>query len=83
MEFEFCQCIQQYDVIMTSNYVIVSVKLCLKVGNNDYIILCNFGGRIMSGRSKQKQGRLDSVNATVHTPQSIHLNESVDTGLGG
>ena len=65
---------------MTSNSVIVSVKLCLNVGNNDYITLCNFGDRIMSGRSKQKKNKkpgLDRVNATVHT-QSIHLNESVD-----
>ena len=40
---------------MTSNSVIVSVKLCLNVGNNDYITLCNFGNCIMSGRSKQKK----------------------------
>ena len=33
---------------MTSNYVIVSIKLCLDVRNDEYIILCNFGGRIMS-----------------------------------
>lgn len=46
---------QQYGVIMTSNSVIVSVKLCLNVGNNDYITLCKFGDRIMGGRSKQKK----------------------------
>ena len=46
---------QQYAVIMTSNSVIVSVKLCLNVGNNDYITLCNFGDNIMGGRSKQKK----------------------------
>ena len=33
---------------MTSNYVTVAIKLCLDVGN-DYIILCNFGGHVMSG----------------------------------
>lgn len=55
MEFGFCQYIQQYDVIMTSNFVIISVKLCLNVGNNDYITVCNFGDRIMSGLSKQKK----------------------------
>ena len=55
---------------MTSNYVIVSVKLYLNVGNNQYIILWNFGSRIMSGRSNQKKPGLGRVNATVHTPQS-------------
>ena len=34
---------------MTSDYVIVSIKLCLEVGNDEYIIVCNFGGRRMSG----------------------------------
>ena len=69
---------QQYGVIMTSNSVIVSVKLCLNVGNNDYITLCKFGDRIMGGRSKQKKSLacMDRVNETVHT-QSIHLNESL------
>ena len=33
---------------MTSRYVIVSVTFCLNIGNNEYIILCNFGGRIVS-----------------------------------
>ena len=27
---------------MTSNYVIVSIMICLDVGNVEYIILCNF-----------------------------------------
>ena len=34
---------------MTSNYVMVSIKLCLDVGNGEYITLCNCGGCIMSG----------------------------------
>ena len=35
---------------MTSYYVTVSIKVFLNVGNDEYIILCNFGGRsIMSG----------------------------------
>ena len=34
---------------MTSNYVIVSIKLHLSVGNDKCIILCNFSGRIMNG----------------------------------
>ena len=40
---------QQYDVTITSNYVIVSIKLCLDVGNDECIILCSFCGCIMSG----------------------------------
>ena len=34
----------QCDVIITSNYVIVSMTLCLDIGNDEYIILGNFGG---------------------------------------
>lgn len=35
---------------MTSYYVTVSIKVFLNVGNDEYIILCNFGGcTIMSG----------------------------------
>ena len=30
--------------MLTSNCVIVSLELCLDVGNDDYIILCHFGG---------------------------------------
>ena len=33
---------------MTSNYVIVSIKLCLDVGNIE-IVLCYCDGRFMSG----------------------------------
>ena len=33
---------------MTLNYVIVSVRLCVDVKNDGYIIKCDFGGRIMS-----------------------------------
>ena len=29
--------------------MIVSIKLCLDVRNDEYIILCNFGDRTMSG----------------------------------
>ena len=44
---------------MTSDYVIVSIKLCPEVGNDEYIIVCNFGGRRMSGfeGSKAPAGR--------------------------
>ena len=33
---------------MMSDYVIVSIKLCLEVENDEYIIVCNFGGLRMS-----------------------------------
>jgi len=34
---------------MTSIYAIVSIKLCLKVGKDEYIVESIFGGRRMSG----------------------------------
>ena len=34
---------------MTSDYVIMSIKLCPVVGNNEYIIVCDFVGRRMCG----------------------------------
>ena len=37
------------DFIRGTEFVTVSIKLYLDVGNGDYIILRNFGGRIMSG----------------------------------
>ena len=33
---------------MTSNYVIVPIKLYLDVGNDEHIILFNFGGRFVN-----------------------------------
>ena len=42
---------------MTSNNVIVTIKLCLDVGK--YFILCNFGGRIIRG-FKVIEGSLQS-----------------------
>lgn len=45
---DFANKIQQIDVIMTSRYVIVSVKICLNVRNNDYFTLFNFGDHIMN-----------------------------------
>ena len=47
-KFGFCQSIQQYDVIMTSDDVIMSIKSCPEVGNDEKIILCGFGGRSVS-----------------------------------
>ena len=40
MVFGFCQ----YDVIATSIFAIVSIKLSLDVANDEYIFLNNFGG---------------------------------------
>ena len=34
---------------MTSNYIILSIRSFLEVENDKYIIICNFGGRNMSG----------------------------------
>ena len=34
---------------MTSDNVIVSIKLCPEVGNDESIVVCNFGGHRMSG----------------------------------
>ena len=47
---------------MTSNYVIVPIKLHLDVGNDEHIILCNFGDRfvssfeVMEGDPKAQEG---------------------------
>ena len=54
-EFGFCQKIQQYDVKITFKYVTVSI-----IGNDEYIILCKFGDRIMSGL-EVKEGALRSA----------------------
>ena len=34
---------------MTSENVVVSIKLCLKVGNDECTVVCKFGGHRMSG----------------------------------
>lgn len=33
---------------MTSHYDIVSIELCQDSGNDEHVILCNFGGHIIS-----------------------------------
>jgi len=33
---------------MTSHYVIVSIKLSLEVGNDEYVVQCNFDGHSMT-----------------------------------
>ena len=63
---------------MTLDYVIVSIKLCPEVGNDEFIIVCNFGMsdlKVMEGRdlralpSHRKQKKLDlnwvKVSATL------------------
>ena len=49
------QGIEQCDVIMTSNYVIVSINLCLDIGNDEYIILDNFGGVLSEAKKKKEE----------------------------
>ena len=39
----------KYDVIMTSDNVIRSIKLSPKVRDDEYVIVCNLGGCRMSG----------------------------------
>ena len=69
---------------MTSNNVIVTIKLCLDVGN--FFILCNFGGRIIRGfkviegslesqptplaGSKKKKNALNRVNDNIREMSS-------------
>ena len=73
---------------MTSNNVIVTIKLCLDVGN--YFILCNFGGRIirgfkviegslqsqptpLAGSKKKKKNGLKRVNDNIREMSSRQL----------
>ena len=46
---------------MKSNYVIVSIKIRLDLGNDGYIILYNFGDRIMSGFKVIEGGPSESL----------------------
>lgn len=46
---------------MKSNYVIVSIKIRLDLGNDGYIILYNFGDRIMSGFKVIERGPSESL----------------------
>lgn len=47
---------------MKSNYVIVSIKIRLDLGNDGYIILYNFGDRIMSGLKVIEGGLSESLS---------------------
>ena len=55
------------------NNVIVSIKLCLGVGNDEYI-LCRFVGRFMSG-FKVSEGGLQSPLPPGHRKQKKALSE--------
>ena len=71
-EFGFCQKIQQYDVTMTSDYVIVSIKLYPEGGNDDYINVRNFSGRGMSGFEViQGASKLPSASRTHEAKKSL------------
>ena len=63
---------QQYDVIITSNYVIVSIKLCLDVGNDECIILWSFCGCIMSGFEGIKEGGDFEAPPQSQEPKNWH-----------
>lgn len=54
---------------MTSDYVTMSIKLCPVVGNNEYIIVCDFVGRRMGGFEVLEGGLVDP-HPTPPTPLS-------------
>lgn len=45
---------------MTSDYVTMSIKLCPVVGNNEYIIVCDFVGRRMGGFEVLESGLVET-----------------------
>ena len=59
---------------MTSNYVIVSIKLYPDAGNGEFIILCNFGGRILSGFESIEGNRSKEVKKSNMERWSVDLN---------
>lgn len=67
---------------MTSDYIIVPIKLSVDVGNDKYIILCTFGSRIMSG-FEGKQGDLQTNHpAPKHSSGKKSKKSSVWIGWG-
>lgn len=44
---------------MTSDYIIALIELSLNVGNDEYIVQCNFGGHSTSGVVVIEGGRLE------------------------
>ena len=76
-KFGFCKQIEQYDVIIMSNYDIVSINLCQEVGNDELAdsdcdifvaVLCD---RFLTtsprtaGRRKQKPAQSEWIRRTV------------------
>ena len=47
---------------MTSDYIIALIELSPNVGNDEYIVQCNFGGHSTSGVEVIEGGPLDSWN---------------------
>ena len=43
---------------MTPDCVIVSIKLCPEVGNDEYIIVCNFSGGDLRGPPSQEAKKI-------------------------
>ena len=69
--------IQLYDVIMTSDSVIVSIKFYSEVGHGENIILCNFGSLIISGfevKEWEPSGGGGGGGGAKKSPISIGLN---------
>ena len=58
---------------MTSYYVIVTTKLCSEVGNDEYIVLCIFGGRGMSGFEVIENRLLELKKMTFWLPSSSSM----------
>ena len=52
---------------MTSNHVIVAIKLCRDAGNDEYIILCSFCSRTMSS-FEVIEGGLRAPLSPTHPP---------------
>lgn len=44
---------------MTSDYIIALIELSPNVGNDEYIVQCNFGGHSTSGVEVIEGGRLE------------------------
>lgn len=49
----------------------MSIKFCLDVKGDDYIILCNFGGRMMRRRKRKKPVLMGLI--LILEPSSIRL----------
>ena len=66
---------------MTSDYVIVSIKLCPEVGNDGYIIVCNFGGRRISG-CDVIEGGLRGARRSQEAKKKPGLNRIIQASVG-